>query len=152
MVETTRWIAVVNQPVRLAKLADRIDDEARSPVNSHYIMDATLESRAGADSRGVVAKADMRDQPRVAARGLVTVYWRDEHQRIRRMHSLVRNVSGGGALVLSYRRLPVGAFVRVRSKKLYFLSGSGRVRHCHHIWGFASLIGLKLDSELAARF
>ena len=67
------------------------------------------------------------------------------------MRSLVRNVSGGGALVLSYRPLPVGAFVRIRATNLCFLAGCGRVRHCHR-WGFAYLIGLKFDSELAARF
>ena len=41
--------------------------------------------------------------------------WRDETRQIRNMHSLVRNVSGGGALVLSYRPLPVGAFIRIRA-------------------------------------
>lgn len=103
------------------------------------------------DGCGFVKKADMRDQPRVSARGMVTVAWRDESRQIRYMRSLVRNLSGGGALVLSYRALPVGAFVRIRATNLYFLAGCGRVRHCTR-WGFVYLIGLKFDSEIAARF
>jgi len=93
----------------------------------------------------------MRDQPRILARDLVTVYWRDENQQIRHMRSLVRNMSGGGALVLSYRPLPVGAFVRIRASNLYFLAGCGRVRHCRRC-GLAYLIGVKFDSGIAARF
>jgi hypothetical protein len=116
-------------------------------------MEATLAgaSRAATDRRGAVTKAEMRDRPRVSARGLITVYWRDENLQIREMRSLVRNVSGAGALVLSLRPLPVGAYIRIRATKLFFLAGTGRVRHCRR-WGFAYLIGLKLDSELAARF
>ena len=72
------------------------------------------------DGCGFVKKADMRRQPRVSARGMVTVAWRDESRQIRYMRSLVRNLSGGGALVLSYRALPVGAFVRIRATNLYF--------------------------------
>lgn len=67
------------------------------------------------------------------------------------MRSLVRNVSGGGVLVLSYRPLPVGALVRIRDTNLFFLSGCGCVLHCNR-WGFAYLIGLKFDSAIAARF
>jgi hypothetical protein len=116
-------------------------------------MEATLAgtSRARVGGRGAVTKADMRVQPRLPARGLVTLCWRDENQQIRYMRSLVRNVSGGGALILSYRSLPVGTFVRIRATNLYFLTGSGRVRHCRG-WAFAYLIGVKLDSEMAARF
>ncbi len=68
------------------------------------------------------------------------------------MRSLIRNMSGGGALVLSYRPLPVGTFIRIRATNLHFLAGCGRVRHCRRHWGFAYLIGLKFDSEMAARF
>jgi hypothetical protein len=116
-------------------------------------MEATLARtpRALADSRELVKKAEMRDQPRVSARGVVTVVWRDENRQIRYMRSFVRNVSGGGALVLSYRPLPVGAFVRIRARDLCFLAGCGRVRHCTR-WGFVYLVGLKFDSEIAARF
>ena len=32
-----------------------------------------------------------------------------------------------------------------------FSTGCGRVRHCTR-WGFVYLIGLKFDSEIAARF
>ena len=116
-------------------------------------MEATLAStpRALADGCKFVKKADLRDQPRLSAREMVTVVWRDENRQIRSMRSLVRNLSGGGALVLSYRPLRVGTFVRVRAENLFFLSGCGRVRHCSR-WGFAYLIGLKFDSEMAARF
>jgi PilZ domain len=93
----------------------------------------------------------MRDQARLAASGMVTVVWRDENQQIRYMRTLVRNISGGGALVMSYRSLPVGSFVRIRDRNLFFLAGCGRVRHCSR-WGFAYLIGLQFDSEIAARF
>jgi hypothetical protein len=109
----------------------------------------TLRTRA--DGRELVQKADMRDQPRLAARSMVTVVWRDKNSQIRYMRSLVRNISGGGALVLSYRPLPVGSFVRIRTTNLFFLDGCGRVRHCTR-WGFVYLIGLKFDSEFAARF
>ena len=116
-------------------------------------MEATLARtpQALADGRELVKKADMRDQPRVFARGMVTVVWRDENRQIRYMRSLVRNISGGGALVLSYRPLPVGAFVRIRATDLAFLAGCGRVRHCRR-WGFLYLLGLKFDSEIASRF
>jgi hypothetical protein len=82
---------------------------------------------------------------------MVTVVWRDGKQQIRYMRSLVRNISGGGALVLSYRPLPVGSFVRIRDASLFVLSGTARVRHCTRC-GFAYLIGLKFDSDIAARF
>jgi hypothetical protein len=116
-------------------------------------MEATLTGTPGAlvDGRGSVTKADMRDQPRLSARGLLTVVWRDENRQIRYMRSLVRNVSGGGALILSYHPLPVGACVRIRATNLYFLAGCGRVRHCRRR-GLAYLIGVKFDSEIAARF
>jgi hypothetical protein len=107
--------------------------------------------RALPDGRELVKKAEMRDQPRLSARSIVTVVWRDEKQQIRYMRSLVRNISGGGALVMSYRPLPVGSFVRIRDANLFFLAGCGRVRHCTR-WGFLYLIGLKFDSEIAARF
>ena len=115
-------------------------------------MEATLpsKSRALSNSRTSVKTADRRDQTRLWARGLATVVWRNDRQ-IRYMRSIVRNVSGGGALLLSYRPLPVGTFVRIRSTKLYFLSGCGRVRHCRR-WGLVYLIGMKFDSEVAARF
>jgi hypothetical protein len=93
----------------------------------------------------------MRDQPRVLARGIITIVWRDEKGQIRQMRSLLRNFSGGGALVLSYRPLPVGAFVRVRDTNLFFLAGCARVRHCKGR-RFVYLIGLKFDSAMAARF
>lgn len=96
-------------------------------------------------------KEDMREQPRPSARGVVTVAWRDKSREIRYMRSLVLNISGGGALVLSYRPLPVGTFVRIRATHLYFLTGSGRVRHCRRC-GFVNFIGIQLDSELADRF
>jgi len=103
------------------------------------------------DGREFVTSADMRDQPRLSASGIVTVVWRDENQQIRYMRSLLRNISGGGALVLSFRPLPVGSFVRIRDANLFFLAGCARVRHCTRC-GFAYLIGMKFDSEIAARF
>jgi len=93
----------------------------------------------------------MREQPRLSARDIVTVAWRDENREIRYMRSLVWNISGGGALVISYRPLPVGSFIRIRPRNLFFLAGSGRVRHCTR-WGFAYLLGLKFESEIGARF
>ena len=108
-------------------------------------------ARAPASGRESVKKAEMRDQPRLSTCSMVTVVWRDENQQIRYMRSLVRNISGGGALVMSYRPLPVGSFVRIRDANLFFLAGCGRVRHCTG-WGFVYLIGLKFDSEIAARF
>jgi len=77
--------------------------------------------------------------------------WKDENQQIRYMRSLLRNISGEGALVLSFRPLPVGSFVRIRDANLIFLADCARVRHCTRC-GFAYLIGLKFDTETAARF
>ena len=116
-------------------------------------MEATFTRtpRALTDGRELVKKADMRDHPRVSARSMVTVVWRDKNGQIRYMRSLVWNISGGGVLVLSYRSLPVGAFVRIRDRNLFFLAGCARVRHCTR-WGFVCLIGMKFDSEIAARF
>jgi hypothetical protein len=116
-------------------------------------MEATLTRtpRALTDGRELVKKADMRDHPRVSARSMVTVVWRDKNGQIRYMRSLVWNISGGGVLVMSYRSLPIGAFIRIRDRNLFFLAGCGRVRHCTR-WGFVYLIGLKFDSQIAARF
>jgi hypothetical protein len=116
-------------------------------------METTLARapRALKDGRESVKKADLRDQTRLSARSLVTVVWRDENQQIRYMRSLVLNISGGGALVMSYRPLPVASFVRIRDRNLFFLTGSARIRHCTR-WGFVYLIGLKFDKEIAARF
>ena len=116
-------------------------------------MEGTLAHtpRALTADRELVKKAEMRDQPRLSARSMVTVVWRDENRQIRYMRSLVRNISGGGALVMSYRPLPVGSFVRMRDRNLFFLAGCARVRHCTR-WGFVCLIGMKFDSEIAARF
>jgi hypothetical protein len=117
------------------------------------LMQGTLARthRALNEGRQFVEKADMRDQPRLSARGMVTVVWRDENRQIRYMRSLVWNISGGGALVLSYRPLPVGSFVRIRDRNLFFLTGSASVRHCTRR-GFVYFVGLKFDSEIAARF
>jgi len=116
-------------------------------------MEATLTRtpRALTDGRELVKKADMRDHPRVSARSMVTVVWRDKNGQIRYMRSLVWNISGGGVLVMSYRSLPIGEFIRIRDRNLFFLAGCGRVRHCTR-WGFVYLIGLKFDSQIAARF
>jgi hypothetical protein len=103
------------------------------------------------DGRESLKKADTREQARLFARSVVTVVWRDENRQIRYMRSFVRNISGGGALVLSYRPLPVGSFVRIRDRNLFFLAGCARVRHCTRC-AFVYLIGLKFDVEMAARF
>ncbi|MCU1274806.1 MAG: hypothetical protein JWO48_2237 [Bryobacterales bacterium] len=116
-------------------------------------MEATLAGTPGTLAAGgqCVTKADMRVQPRLLARGLVTIIWRDKKGQIRNMRSLLQNFTGGGALVLSYRPLPVGAFVRIRDTNLFFLAGCARVRHCNG-GRFAYLIGLKFDSAMATRF
>jgi hypothetical protein len=116
-------------------------------------MEATLAHapQSLADGCEVVKKADLRNHTRLSARSMITVVWRNENQQIRYMRSLLRDISGGGALVLSYRSLPVGSFVRIRDRNLFFLAGCARVRHCTR-WGFVYLIGLKFDSEIAARF
>jgi hypothetical protein len=92
-------------------------------------METTLARAPQALTEGSesVKKAEMRDQPRVSARSMVTVVWRDENQQIRYMRSLVLNISGGGALVMSYRPLLVGSFVRIRDRNLFFLTGSARI-------------------------
>ena len=94
-------------------------------------MEATLEHtpRALTDGRASVKTAEMRDQARLAVSGIVTVVWRDEKRQLRYMRSLLRNISGGGALVLAFRPLPVGSFVRIRDASLFFVSGSARVLH-----------------------
>jgi PilZ domain len=111
---------------------------------------STHTPRALTDGREFATKADMRDEPRLSASGMVTVVWKDENQQIRYMRSLLRNISGEGALVLSFRPLPVGSFVRIRDANLIFLADCARVRHCTRC-GFAYLIGLKFD-EIAAQF
>jgi c-di-GMP-binding flagellar brake protein YcgR len=116
-------------------------------------MEATVTHtpRALTDGRESVKKAEMRDQARLSASGIVTVVWRDEKRQIRYMRSLLRNMSGGGALVLAFRPLPVGSSVRIRDANLFLISGTARVRHCTRC-GFAYLIGMKFDSDIAARF
>ena len=116
------------------------------------LMEATLERTPGslADGRESVKNAEMRDQERLSASSMVTVVWRDENRQIRYMRSLLRNISGGGALVLTFRLLPVGSVVGIRNANLSFLANSARVRHCTRC-GFAYLIGLKFDSTIAAQ-
>ena len=116
-------------------------------------MEATVTNtpQALTDGRARVKTQEMRDQARLSASGIVTVVWRDEKRRIRYMRALLRNISGGVALVLAFRSLPVGSFVRIRDASLFLASGSARVRHCTRC-GFAYLIGMKFDSEIAARF
>jgi hypothetical protein len=94
---------------------------------------------------------DLRIHQRVPLRGVIHLLWRDGDLRIRSLHALARNISAGGALVQSYRALPVGCFVRIRSNKLFFLAGCARVQHCARR-GLTYRIGLKFDSELSARF
>jgi len=77
--------------------------------------------------------------------------WKDDKARIRYLHALTRNISSSGVLVVSCRSLPAGTFVRIRSKKLFFLAGCARVQHCkrrHLIY----YIGLKFYSDLSARY
>ena len=116
-------------------------------------MEATVKntSHALTDSRALVKTQEMRDQARLSASGIVTVVWRDDKRQIRYMRSLLRNLSGGGALVLAFRPLPVGSPVRIRDASLFLVSGSARVRHCTRC-GFAYLIGMKFDSGIADRF
>src|SRR5437879_13815485 len=89
-------------------------------------------------------KAELRVHPRVSLRGPVTVAWRDANRRIRQFHSITRNVSGGGALVQSYRALPVGSIVRIRSRRLFFLPCCARLQHCSRRV-FTSQIVLQLE-------
>ena len=116
-------------------------------------MKATVAGtpRTRAASGQSVTKAAGRDQSRLPAGGVITIIWRDEKGRIRQMSSLLENFSGTGALVLAYRPLPVGAFIRIRGTNLYFLAGCARVRHCNGR-RFAYRIGLKFDNAIAARF
>ena len=116
-------------------------------------MEATLAHppRDLTDDRESVKNAEMRDQERLSASGMVTLVWREENRQIRYMRSLLRNISRDGALVLAFRPLPVGSFVRIRDASLFLVSGDARVRHCTRC-GFAYLIGLKFDSEMAAGF
>ena len=76
--------------------------------------------------------------------------WKDG-ERIRSTYGLAKNVSSGGALVQSYRALPVGCLVRLRSNPLYFVSGFAKVKHCARR-GLTYNIGLKFYKDLSARF
>jgi hypothetical protein len=67
------------------------------------------------------------------------------------MYGLAKNLSSGGALVQSYRGLPVGCFVRLRSNKLFFMSGCAKVQHCARR-GLTYHIGLKFYNDLSTRF
>ena len=99
----------------------------------------------------VPGKPQRRVHPRSRLSGPVTLVWRDDKERIRFLAARARNVSSSGVLVVSYRSLPAGTFVRIRSKKLFFLAGCARVQHCkrrHLIYH----IGLKFYSDLSARY
>jgi hypothetical protein len=96
-------------------------------------------------------RAELRAHLRVPLRGRVVLIWVDGSHRSRRLYALARNVSGGGMVVQSYRPLPVGSFVRVRSRNCFFLAGGARVQY----WSRGRLtyqIGLKFDNELAGRY
>jgi hypothetical protein len=94
--------------------------------------------------------SELRAHKRVSLWGRIVLVWKDGDE-VRSMPALARNVSTGGALVQSYRKLPVGCFVRLRSNKLFFISGCARVQHCARR-GLTYHIGLKFFNDLSARF
>jgi len=94
--------------------------------------------------------SELRAHKRVSLWGRIVLLWKDGDE-VRSMPALARNVSTGGALVQSYRKLPVGSFVRLRSNKLFFISGCARVQHCAR-HGLTYHIGLKFFNDLSARF
>jgi PilZ domain len=94
--------------------------------------------------------SELRAHKRVSLWGRIVLVWKDGSE-VRSMPALARNVSTGGALVQSYRKLPVGSFVRLRSNKLFFISGCARVQHCARR-GLTYQIGLKFFNDLSARF
>jgi hypothetical protein len=94
--------------------------------------------------------SELRAHKRVSLWGRIVLVWKDGEE-VRSMPALARNVSTGGALVQSYRKLPVGSFVRLRSSKLFFISGCARVQHCARR-GLTYRIGLKFFNDLSARF
>jgi hypothetical protein len=95
-------------------------------------------------------RSDLRAHDRLSISGRLVLVWKDGI-RIRSVQAIAKNVSQGGALVLSYRGLPVGSIVRLRSSKLFFLSGCAKVQHCARS-GFVYQIGLKFYKDLGARF
>jgi len=94
--------------------------------------------------------SELRAHKRLSLWGRIVLVWKDGDE-VRSMPALARNISTGGALVQSYRRLPVGSFVRLRSNKLFFISGCARVQHCARR-GLTYQIGLKFFSDLSDRF
>jgi hypothetical protein len=100
---------------------------------------------------GRKVKQELRNCPRLPLNGRILLLWKDRNQQIRQLHALMRNISGGGALVQSYRALPVGTMVRIRSRKLFFAAGCARVQHCSRS-GLTYRIGLKFYKDLAARY
>lgn len=94
--------------------------------------------------------SELRAHKRVSLWGRIVLLWKDGDE-VRSMPALARNVSTGGALVQSYRKLPVGSFVRLRSNTLFFISGCARVQHCARR-GLTYKIGLKFFNDLSARF
>jgi hypothetical protein len=96
------------------------------------------------------ASPDLRTHQRLSLWGRIVLVWKDGDQ-LRTTQALARNVSTGGALVQSYRKVPVGSFVRIRSSQLFFLSGCARVQHCVRR-GLTYQIGLKFFSHLSDRF
>jgi len=94
--------------------------------------------------------AELRAHKRISLWGRIVLVWKDG-EAVRSMPALARNVSTGGAMVQSYRKLPVGSFVRLRSDKLFFISGCARVQHCARR-GLTYHIGLKFFNDLSARF
>lgn len=95
-------------------------------------------------------RADLRAHKRLSVSGPIVLVWKDG-ERIRSMYGLAKNLSSGGALVQSYRGLPVGCFVRLRSNKLFFMSGCAKVQHCARR-GLTYHIGLKFYNDLSTRF
>jgi hypothetical protein len=94
--------------------------------------------------------SELRAHKRLSLWGRIVLVWKDGDQ-IRSTQALARNISRGGALVQLYRKLPVGALVRLRSNQLFFISGFARVEHCAHR-GLTYQIGLKFFSDLSTRF
>jgi len=112
---------------------------------NHTVTMDEEDSQTGSGTR-----SDLRAHKRLSVSGPIVLLWK-EGERVRSMYGLAKNLSAGGALVRSYRGLPVGAFVRLRSNKLFFMTGCAKVQHCTRR-GLTYHIGLKFYSDLSTRF
>jgi hypothetical protein len=90
---------------------------------------------------------EARAHHRVQVRGWVALLANVSNRSLTTRWARAHNMSRAGLMVKSWRPLPAGSLVYIRSQQLHFLAGWARVRHCRRA-GWMYRIGLEFRNLL----